>query len=260
MTPPKSPADVIVFALDVPDLESAKPLVGKLSGHVGLFKVGFELYLRAGAAVIDWIRSSGPSGVFLDLKLYDIPVTVSRAMAQIAGMGVDFATVHCAESPRMLEAAARAAAGRTRVLGVTLLTSLTGEDLASAGYREPYVKDPSLLVLERAETAKAAGCAGVVCPGREVSRVKAAQGEDFIVVTPGVRPAGALKAGEDQRRVATPAEAVRRGADYLGVGRPSRDAEDPVAAAEAIAREIEAALPSRLHPSAPPSDQPTPPR
>ena len=142
----------------------------------------------------------------------------------------------------MLEAAVEGAAGQVHVLGVTVLTSVSAEDVAAAGYRLDYSRDLPQLVMKKAALAKEAGCAGIVCSGQEVQAVKSAFGPAFQAVTPGIRPAGRGVAADDQARVVTPAMAVRRGADYLVIGRPIRDAENPVAAAREIAVEIETAL------------------
>jgi orotidine-5'-phosphate decarboxylase len=185
------------------------------------------------------IREEGQgAGIFLDLKLHDIPVTVERAMRVVADLGVSLTTVHCGESHAMLKAAVAGAGGRVKVLGVTVLTSVSGEDIRSAGFKEGFSADVSTLVVKRAAAAKAAGAAGIVCSGLEVADIKQAFGSDFLCVTPGIRPAWEIRSGDDQRRIVTPADAVRAGADYLVIGRPIRDAKDPVAAANRIAAEI----------------------
>jgi orotidine-5'-phosphate decarboxylase len=180
--------------------------------------------------------------VFLDLKLHDIPVTVKRAMVQVAELGVFFATVHCGESRAMLEAAVEGAGGRVNVLGVTVLTSISSNDMVEAGYRARDVGDLQQLVMKKAQMAKNAGCAGVVCSGQEVRGIKMAFGEAFQAVTPGIRPAGGGVAADDQSRIVTPAMAIRRGADYLVIGRPIRDAADPRVAARRIAADIQGVL------------------
>jgi orotidine-5'-phosphate decarboxylase len=234
----KSAKDYIVFPLDVPSPEAAKSLVGQLADDVGVFKVGLELFIRSGPELVRWIQRAGSAKVFLDLKLHDIPVTVRRAMARIADLGVFLTTVHCGESRAMLDAAVEGADGRVNVLGVTVLTSVAPDDIADAGYAQRFASDLKSLVIKRAAMAQASGCAGVVCSGREVEGIKAALGRSFLAVTPGIRPAGGGVKGDDQSRVVTPAMAVDRGADYLVVGRPIRDAADPRAAARAIAAEI----------------------
>jgi orotidine-5'-phosphate decarboxylase len=237
---PRQAKDYILFPLDVPSEVDAKRCVELLADVVGMFKVGLELFVRCGPAIVEFINSRSAAGVFLDLKLHDIPETVSRAMTGIADLGVKLATVHCGEDPRMLEAAV-AAGGRVGVLGITVLTSVSAADIIAAGFREDFGGDLSRLVLRRAQMAKTAGCAGIVCSGLEVSTIKQNFGRDFLAVTPGIRPAGAADGRDDQVRVVTPADAVRAGADYLVIGRPIRDAKDPRAAALRIIAEIEAA-------------------
>jgi orotidine-5'-phosphate decarboxylase len=238
----KQAKDYIIFALDVPTVKEAKAYVERLSESVGMFKVGLELFIQSGPELIDFINASAASGVFLDLKLHDIPATVFRAMERIADLGVKFATVHCGETFRMLEAAVSGAGDRVGVLGVTVLTSISGEDIKSAGFRKPFYEDPTRLVVERAAMARSAGCAGIVCSGQEVKMIKKTLGRDFIAVTPGIRPLWDEIKKHDQRRVTTPAMAIENGSDYLVIGRPIRDAKNPKAAAQRIAEEIETVL------------------
>lgn len=234
--------DRIIFPLDVPSKNDALRLVDQLAGEVGMFKVGLELFIQAGPKLVEKIIQKGPAGVFLDLKLHDIPVTVSRAMQRVAALGVTFATVHCGETPRMLEAAVLGAGGQVGVLAVTVLTSVSVLDLKLAGFRQPYRSEMSSLVLKRAGMAMELGCTGVVCSGKEVKAIKESLGSDFIVVTPGIRPAWDNISPDDQKRTTTPAQAIKDGADYLVVGRPIRDAADPVEAARKISREVESVL------------------
>lgn len=233
--------DYIVFPLDVPSMAVAKEYVALLSDVVGMFKVGLELFVRSGPQIIEWIKSSGDAQVFLDLKLHDIPETVKRAMRSISDLGVTFATVHCGETKQMLEAAVAGSGGDVGVLGITVLTSVAGTDLHTAGFREEFHSDVSKLVMKRAAMAKGSGCVGVVCSGLEVRMIKDVFGKDFIGVTPGIRPAidGVL---DDQQRVTTPAQAILNGADYLVIGRPIREAKDPRSAAIQITAEIKQAL------------------
>ncbi len=237
----RSPADYIVFPLDVASRAEAEGLVDALAGHVGMFKIGLELFIRQGPDLIRWIRSAYGTPIFLDLKLHDIPVTVERAMAGVAALDVALATVHCGESALML-AAAVAGGGRTGVLGVTVLTSVSDDDLRRAGMTDVDGNGLERLVLHRADMAHASGCAGVVCSAREARSIKARWGADFLAVTPGIRPAWEGVGHQDQKRVVTPADAVRQGADYLVIGRPIRDADHPADAARRIADEIGAAL------------------
>ena len=217
----------ICAALDVKDPAAAERLASRLAGHVGLFKVGLELFLAHGRASVDAIRKFGVP-IFLDLKLHDIPQTVERAARGVAELGVDYLTVHASGGSEMIRAARRALP-RTKLLAVTALTSLGPDDLDAVGLARDAV--PRL-----ARLAVAAGADGVVCAPQEVSALRASLGPELLLVVPGIRPAGT--APGDQRRTATPAEAIRAGASILVIGRPLRDASDPAAAADAIAREI----------------------
>ena len=169
------------------------------------------------------------------MKFHDIPATVQGAMESAASLGVDFVTVHC-EGGALLRAVVEGAGGRVKVLGVTALTSMSEADFEEAGIDPAYSKAEAL-VLHRARVARLAGCAGVVCSGLEAGAVKDEFGAGFLVVTPGVRSAD--DAADDQKRVVTPAEAMRNGADYIVVGRPIRKAPDPKSAAKRICAEIE---------------------
>ena len=240
----KTPRDYIIFPLDVPTVKDALHYVKRLSGEVGMFKVGLELFVEAGPSIVRMIQEAGPTEIFLDLKFHDIPATVSRAMNRVAGMGVRFATVHCGESSRMLEAAVTGGGGNVGVLGVTVLTSVSAGDIAGAGFTEEFSNNLLALVKKRAAMAKAAGCAGVVCSGQEVKQIKALCGKAFIAVTPGIRPAWQT-GDDDQRRIVTPARAILDGSDYLVIGRPIRDAKDPVWAARKVAEEIGEAIACR---------------
>jgi orotidine-5'-phosphate decarboxylase len=234
----KKSKDYIIFPLDVPTVNEAKHYVTLLSEYVGMFKVGLELFISSGPEIIRFIKTSGNAGIFLDLKLHDIPETVLRAMKQVAELGVTFATAHCGESPKMLEAAVKGSAGKTGVLGVTVLTSVSAQEIRSAGFQEEFYADISKLVMKRAAAAKAAGCAGAVCSALEAEMIKKAFGKEFIAVTPGIRPLWDNVGKDDQARVTTPAQAIKNGSDFLVIGRPIRDAKDPVQAAQRIAEEI----------------------
>jgi orotidine-5'-phosphate decarboxylase len=238
----KKAKDYIIFPLDVSCVKTAKKYVETLSESVGMFKIGLELFTRSGPDIIDFIKTSGAAEVFLDLKLHDIPATVSRAMQNIANLGVKFATVHCGETSRMLEAAVKGGKDKVCVLGVTVLTSVSNEDLESAGFRKIFYDDLTRLVIKRAAMAKQAGCKGIVCSALEVKMIKETLGQDFIAVTPGIRPGWNAGGKNDQRRVTTPSRAVQDGSDYLVIGRPIRDARDPKDAALRIAEEIETVL------------------
>jgi orotidine-5'-phosphate decarboxylase len=200
--------------------------------------VGLELFVRCGPRIVSFITAQQAAGVFLDLKLHDIPATVARAMAGIAELNVKLTTVHCGENPRMLGAAVGASGGKVGVLAITVLTSVSAADLAAFGLPAHPEGSLTRLVIRRARSAKQAGCAGVVCSGLEARSIKAEIGRDFLVVTPGIRPAWAAGAKDDQMRLSTPAEALAAGADYLVIGRPIRDDRDPRAAARRVVDEI----------------------
>lgn len=238
----KSPEDYIVFPLDVPSRDQALALVEALNGHVGLFKVGLELFIAEGPQLLKEIRQRTRAGIFLDLKLHDIPATVNRAFLAASSHGPRFVTVHCDEGNGVLQDVAQNNPGNTQILGITVLTSLNGEKLKESGYAEAYTEDVSELVLLRARMAKAAGCHGVVCSGLEAAGVRKELGPDGVIVTPGIRPLWSVVDRDDQKRIATPADAVRNGADYVVVGRPIRDAASPRDAAKKVADEIASAL------------------
>lgn len=233
----------IVFPLDVPGAGEAERYVRLLSSHVGMFKVGLELFVRCGPSIVASLKKAGAQRIFLDLKLHDIPATVARAMAAAADLNVDFVTVHCGESPRMLQAAVEGGRGKIGVLGVTVLTSVSPEEIRDAGFRKDLAEDLNRLVMQRAAMAQSTGCTGVVCSGLEARKMKKAFGAGFVTVTPGIRLDGEGSAQDDQRRVVTPAAAVADGADYLVIGRPIRDAADPVLAVRRICEEIEKKTP-----------------
>ncbi|MBW1790088.1 MAG: orotidine-5'-phosphate decarboxylase [Deltaproteobacteria bacterium] len=233
--------DYIIFPLDVPTADRAMSYVNRLAEHVGLFKVGLELFISEGPALLGAIRRAGSAGIFLDLKLHDIPATMQRAMKAAARHRPEFVTVHCDEGGGFLKETVKDNPD-TKILGITVLTSLDAPKLEAMGYDEAYVKDIAALVLLRARLAKEAGCHGVVCSGLEVSGIKKAFGPDFMAMTPGIRPVWTLVEGDDQKRIVTPAAAVKNGADYVVIGRPIRDAEIPADAADRVAEEIAAAL------------------
>ena len=223
------PYERIAVALDVPDLVEARELAEALTGTVGWFKVGLELFTAHGPYAVEAIREYGP--VFLDVKLHDIPTTVERAARRIADLDVGLVTVHALGAPQMIAAAAEGLGDTGRVLAVTVLTSMSTEDLASIGLPAAETQVPRLGSL-----AIDAGAAGLVCAPSDLTAIRAAVGEDSLLVTPGVRPAGT--GDDDHARAATPADAVSNGADLLVVGRPITRAEDPAAAADAIAAEL----------------------
>ncbi len=222
----------IIVALDFASADDAMSMVDLLGTEGDFYKVGLELFTRAGPEIV---RSLTPRGrrVFLDLKLHDIPNTVVGGVRAAADLGVELLTVHCSGGRAMLEAAGDAAAGRLEVVGVTLLTSLATEDIEAVWGRNGA--DMGDEVLRLGGLAREAGLSGVVASGSEVARLKSELGPDFKVVTPGIRPAGSDMA--DQARVVTPAAAAASGSDYLVVGRPVTRAEDPAAALRSIREE-----------------------
>jgi orotidine-5'-phosphate decarboxylase len=229
--------DSLIVALDFPSAEAALKLADQLQGVCRWFKVGMELYYAAGNPVIERLRERGFE-VFLDLKLHDIPNTVAGAVRSVAETGASLLTVHAGGGEAMMRAAAEAASapGSPRLLAVTVLTSMDATELSGVGVSDA----PTTQVLRLARLAKAAGIDGLVCSAEEVAAVREAMGPKAVLVVPGIRPAagaggaGALVGGDDQRRVATPAEAIARGASMLVVGRPITRADDPAKAAAAI--------------------------
>jgi orotidine-5'-phosphate decarboxylase len=218
----------------VPSVGQAQEFADQLVGHVGVFKIGLELAMNGG---IGFARSLAANGhaVFLDLKLLDIGNTVTKAVSNAASSGFAFLTLH-AYPQAMRAGVAGVGDSPLKLLGVTVLTSMDQEDLLNTGYRQT----PRDLVIARAKDAVAAGMPGIVCSPQEITAVREAVGHDLLLVTPGIRPASADTG--DQKRVATPGSAIRNGADYLVVGRPITQSDDPAAAADAIVSEIEAAL------------------
>lgn len=234
----KEPKDFIIFPLDLPDYDQAMHYVEILENCVGLFKVGLELFISHGPEILKSIRDAGGAGVFLDLKLHDIPATVKRAFLAASRHGPEFVTVHCDEGGDVLRKVAETNPGGTKILAVTVLTSLNQENLSELGYREKYTRDLTRLVLLKARIAKEAGCHGIVCSGHEVALVKKELGPELIVVTPGIRPEWSIVGQDDQKRIVTPKIAIERGADFIVIGRPIRDAKDPADAARRVADEI----------------------
>jgi len=221
----------IAVALDAPDLETAARWAALVTPHVSTVKIGLELYLRYGPAAVASVRGASGVDIFLDLKLHDIPATVAGAARAVARLRPALLTVHAAAGPAAIRAAAEAAPD-TKVVAVTVLTSLGEADLSAIGLAGPVGEAARRL----AALAVGAGAQGLVCSPQEVAAVRAEVGDDIVLITPGVRPAGA--AVHDQARVATPEEALRAGADLLVIGRPITGAADPGAAASAIAASL----------------------
>ena len=225
--------DRLIVGLDVASVDEARAVVEELGDTVSFYKIGYQLAFAGG---LDFARELADSGinVFLDMKLLDIDNTVAKGVENIARMGVTMLTVHA--YPKAMKAAVAAARGSgLTLLGVTVLTSMDERDVIDAGYEH----DPHTLVLRRAEQALAAGMGGIVCSAEEAAAVRKIVGPDMAVVTPGIRPAGA--AHGDQRRVVSPAQAIRNGSSHLVVGRPIVGAVDRRAAAQAILTEMRAA-------------------
>ncbi len=221
----------LIVALDVPDTDAAKTLVERLDDSVSFYKIGLELAMRPGYfELLDWLVARDKR-VFADLKLYDIPATVGAAVRQLSACGADFLTVHGERS--VVAAAGEHKGDRLRVLAVTVLTSISPEDLKASG----IALSVGELALLRAQQAVAAGCDGIITSGLEVRDLRAVLGPQALIVTPGIRPASG-RGNDDQKRVVTPGDAIRRGADHIVVGRPVRAAADPYAAAVAIQNEI----------------------
>ncbi|UBU16863.1 orotidine-5'-phosphate decarboxylase [Nonomuraea gerenzanensis] len=225
-----TPAPIAV-ALDAPDLETAARWAALVTPHVSTVKVGLELYLRYGPDVIASVRGASGVRVFLDLKLHDIPNTVAGAARAVARLRPSILTVHAAGGPAMIRAAVEAAP-HTQIAAVTILTSLTEGDLERIGIVGPA--DDAVRRL--AALSVEAGATALVCSPNEVSAVRAEVGQDITLITPGVRPTGADT--QDQKRVATPEQALADGADLLVIGRPITGSADPGAAAAAIAASL----------------------
>ena len=229
------PVERLIFPLDLPNWTAAEKMARALNGHVGWYKVGLELFIAEGPPVLARLRDLAPdTKIFLDLKLHDIPATVGLAMASAARLGADMITIHSQGGESMLRRAVENA-GDTKVLAVTVLTSLNPADMTELSEAS---RRPGALVRVLAERALKAGCHGLVASGHEVSGLKVAFGDQLRLVIPGIRPAWAQVPGDDQARTATPAEAVRDGADYLVIGRPIRDAQDPAEAADRVVAEF----------------------
>jgi orotidine-5'-phosphate decarboxylase len=238
--PSLSAKDRLIFALDYPSLKEAIKAVAVVKDHVGLFKVGLELFVSAGPDIFKAISESSGCGLFLDLKFHDIPETVQAAVKAAAAYQVQFVTVHASGGKEMLRRVVDNSRIGTKVLAVTVLTGLSQPDLWDIGIDKNI--DPLGLVLLRARLAMEAGCAGVVCSGPEVRPLKDQIGKSLIAVVPGIRPVWAAVAKDDQKRISIPRQAILDGADYLVVGRPIRAAKDPAQAAGRVIEEIRTAL------------------
>jgi orotidine-5'-phosphate decarboxylase len=227
------PKDRLIVALDLPSLDEALHLADRIAPHIGLLKIGLELFSRCGPDGVQLLAQRAP--IMLDLKLHDIPVTVARAARAIADLDVAMATIHAEGGSKMMRHAADAAP-QLKLLGVTVLTSLDQAALAEVGLDQD-IRD---IVAKRASLAVSSGCAGVVASPREASLLRRLLGPGPLIVTPGIRPAGTSNG--DQKRTATPRAAIASGVDHVVIGRPIRDAPDPVEAIKSIVDDIAAGL------------------
>ena len=233
--------DRLIVALDYHTMEDAQSLVRALGPSVSYYKVGMELYYSVGAEIVRWLKQEGKQ-VFLDLKLHDIPNTVASGLCSLMNLGADIMNVHASggytmmktAADRLREESARRGQACPKLIAVTVLTSINQADWDDLG-QTVQIKSA---VVRWAKLAQKAGLDGVVASPNEAALIRGACGPDFLIVTPGVRQAG--DGADDQSRIATPAQALREGASHIVVGRPIRQAVDPVAAAEAIIKEISA--------------------
>ena len=238
----------IITALDVPRTQDATRLLAQLDPALTRVKIGNELFTIGGPALVEHCHAQG-FDVFLDLKYHDIPNTVAKAVAAASSLGVWMVNLHAGGGLRMMQAAREALAPfsgdtGTRLIGVTVLTSLDAEELRDIG----FAATPAEQAVRFAQQVADAGLDGVVCSAHEAAAIKAAHGSDFLTVTPGVRPAGGAVTSsggqsDDQRRVMTPVDAITNGSDYLVIGRPITQATNPGDALDSIHREIQASVP-----------------
>lgn len=241
--PPRAMRERIIVALDVDNLDRVKELVGSLAHAVGMFKIGKQLFTHAGPQAVKLVHELGGE-VFLDLKFHDIPNTVAKAAVEATRLGVRMFNVHASGSLEMMVATVKEVGRVCRqekrrrpiMLAVTVLTSLNQDDLKRVGVDGRVAAQ----VVRLALLTKEAGMDGVVASPQEVADIRAACGRRFVIVTPGIRPREAAR--NDQQRVMTPADAVKAGVDYIVVGRPILEAKDPIAAARAVAAEMERAV------------------
>lgn len=235
-----SPRDSLIVALDMPSVEEARSLINTLGDTVSFYKVGLELMFAGGLGLAQDLRHQGKR-VFLDMKLLDIATTVERAVANVTELGVDFLTVHGHDMKTLRAAVNGRNASRLKLLAVTVLTSLTSDDLQQQGTE----LSPADLVVRRARLAFEAGFDGVIASGQEAANIRAATGPKFLIATPGIRLTGS--AMDDQERVMTPAHAIAAGADHIVVGRPITQADNPKQAAETFQQHIREARSGLVH-------------
>ncbi len=229
-----TPKERIIVALDFPSVEQARDMSHRLAGRVGVFKIGMELVYSGGLELARELAEGG-NQVFLDLKLLDIGHTVRQATKAVSRLGARFLTVHAVDEKTMIAAVEGRGDSTLKLLGVTVMTNLDRDDLKQQGIAQ---LSPSQLAIKRAAMAVNCGFEGVITSGHEASAIRTAIGADKLIITPGIRPAGADVG--DQSRVMTPARALQAGADFLVIGRPITQAQDPVAAVEAITAQMEA--------------------
>lgn len=231
-----SPASRIFVSIDTPEIDAARDLAERLTGFVGGVKLGLEFFCGQGPSGIRAVMGGVRLPLFLDLKLHDIPNTVAAAVRAVLPLQPTFLTIHTGGGPAMMRAAAEAASmtdlPRPRLLGVTVLTSLDDDDLVAVGQGVPVLDQARRL----AALARSSGLDGIICSPAEVAALRAECGDDFVLMVPGIRPAGS--AVGDQKRVTTPRDAVEQGADFLVIGRPITQAPDPAEAARAIVGEL----------------------
>jgi len=241
------PGDKLIFALDAADYDEAQSLIELLAGHVGMFKVGKELFTSLGPKIVDSIKQKG-GRIFLDLKFHDIPNTVARAAEAAVRMNVDMFNVHAAGGSKMISETVQAVTACAQkqgipqpiVLAVTVLTSLNNDDLNEIG----FTHSTNDLVLRLAKMAQKAGASGVVASPQDIEALRKEVSGDFVIVTPGIR-SSAEPVKDDQKRTLSAFEAIKAGADYIVVGRPIRQAKDPLAACRQIVQEIADGLAAR---------------
>ena len=232
--PPSTARSRLIVALDLPTIVAAWEMVAQLGDAVSFYKVGMELIYAGGLDLVRELVADGKE-VFVDLKLHDIPNTVEKAAAQIAGLGARFLTIH--GFPQTMKAAKRGVSGsKLQLLAVTVMTSYDDADLVEAG----YALNVKALVAKRAEQAKALGIDGLILSPEELQTTRAQLGRNMLLITPGIRPAGADVG--DQKRIMTPAKAILAGADHIVVGRPVTQSTNPKQAAQAIVSDISEAL------------------
>lgn len=233
-----SAIDRLMVALDVPDARAAEGLLDQLQDSVSIVKIGLELFTSVGPAVVKMVQDRGKQ-VFLDLKFFDIDETVKRATARVADLGVQFLTIHAHRKTMQAAVEGKREQPDLKILAVTVLTNFDLKDVQESGSTWSI----SELVVARAKAAFEAGCHGVVASGQEPEAIRQGVGQKLAIVTPGVRPAGTNT--HDQARVTTPTQAIKQGSDYLVVGRPIRDANDPQVAAQLIVSEMQIAFDRR---------------